>query len=160
MAHYVVDASSWIDLERRHPEHISPHLWRNLERLIESGNISCPEAVRREIHPRRGSGLIDMHGRHQNMFEPDENLLDQVRTIMSRHAHFDLPGNYASPDTLVIALALYRSRYPCRAEPPAIIVTEETRRNRGGIPYVADAFQIESIRFLELICRELLYREA
>lgn len=143
---YVVDTSSWIDLERLYMLHNRTDLWQYVENLISDGRITCPREVRKEIERGRRSELTVLCERNKGIFVSCSEASELALSIMAAHPCLvrgrKINRSYPVADPFVIALAcVMQSHFPKRN---AIIVTEESQDDEK-IPHVAQAYGIRSI---------------
>lgn len=146
---YVLDTSSWIALEHNYPQQVFSTLWGNMEKLISSRRIVCPQEVRKEIKPRHGSTLLDFCKKNRIMFQRNSTVAELTLQIVRKHPYLvDSKRPWPSADPFVIGLA----RQSPLASP--IIVTEEGQKSGIKIPHVARTYGIDSFKLLDMIREE------
>jgi hypothetical protein len=147
---YVIDTCIVVDLHRFNPVDVFPSVWEFVEHLIDEGRCCMPrdaflelEKVEDRCAPwaKAQSGLI---------VEASDEEMEVVSEITRYHPDWVQEAKNAA-DPFVIA------RAACHG---AVIVTHERKRgprtedHNLAIPNVAAEYDVECIRFPELVRRE------
>lgn len=149
MAKYCFDTSALIEgWVRSYPYDVFPTLWSNLERMIEDGDILCPDEVLIEL-AKKEDDLHKWAKLKKKLFYPLDNDLQvavvEVLTYYPGLAAQKSSRNHADP--FVVALAKITNRI--------VVSGEKNRGNPDGlipkIPDVCQAYDIRCITLLQFI---------
>lgn len=154
---YIIDTSSLIELNQRHPVDVFPSVWRKIEGLINSNRLFAPREVYDEIS-RIDDLLFDWSKKQPKMFiEPTVEQITIVKEILSRYPSLIRIDRKYDADPWVIAVAIEMIRNPQQAleKIKRIVVTEEKLRgNKIKIPFVCQNYSIEAIDILNMFRME------
>ena len=146
---YSIDTSALLDAwVRGFPPDVMPGLWKQLEELIDNGQLIATEEVLYELK-KKEDDVYKWAKSHEKMFVPtDEQIQIAVTEILRDHKKLiDTRKNRSGADPFVIALA--------KVEDCAVITGEKptSRQERPHIPDVCRDIGIPCIDILQL-CRE------
>ncbi len=154
---YIIDTSSLIELNQRHPVDVFPSVWRKIEDLINSNRLFAPREVYDEIS-RIDDLLFDWSKKQPKMFiEPTVEQITIVKEILSKYPSLIRIDRKYDADPWVIAVAIEMIRNPQQAleKIKRIVVTEEKLRgNKIKIPFVCQDYSIEAIDILNMFRME------
>lgn len=156
--YYVIDSSSFIELNWRYPIDVFPSLWKNIEGLIKKGLLISPKEVLKELSVMDDS-LKKWATKQKGLFkELNENQIKIVKEILKKYPSLAKSDNeFPSADPFIIALAIELKRDAQKTLTPTtkrrIIVTEERLRGqRIKIPFVCQDYGLECMNIIEM-CR-------
>jgi len=117
---YCIDSSALIaGYNEAYPPAVFPSLWKEIERLAESGTLICPDEVLLELE-RGTDELKDWARSQKSLFYPMDEEVQKIisKQIFADHADwFDQNRTTPWADPVVIALALLKN---------GTVVSEET----------------------------------
>ncbi|MFA4646050.1 DUF4411 family protein [Pyrococcus kukulkanii] len=156
MTIYVIDTSALIDMARWYPmdrKFFRP-IWDKLEVLVNAGKIVAPYEVYRELKSRSDELLEWVQKRRFMFIHPDQgqvNILMRVKAVYDED-YWEREANKAGAwaDPWVVTLALHY-REVALINDDVMIVTQENKRKRNRIPYIASQFGINSFDVLEFL---------
>jgi metal-dependent amidase/aminoacylase/carboxypeptidase family protein len=146
---YSIDTSAILDAwVRGFPPDVVPGLWKQLEELIDNGQLIATEEVLYELE-KKEDDAYEWAKNHENMFIlTDERIQLVVIEILRNHKKLiDTRKNRSGADPFVIALAKVEGCGVVTGEKPT------NRPDRPKIPDVCRAIDIPCINILQL-CRE------
>lgn len=157
---YIMDSDCFINLHRHYPSDVFQGLWRELNRLVQSGRLIAPVEVLNEIK-KRDDTLLQWARINQNIFKNlDTRQIEKVKEILARFPTLTDPSKETpDADPFVIALATAEEStcdgtlFPYQY----VVVTEEksgTGKKKAKIPDVCSHYGIECIPLLGLFRRE------
>src|SRR2546427_13287405 len=104
--HYIIDASSLIELHRHNPIDIFPSVWKNMESLIKKGFLISPKEVLYEII-EQDDQLAGWAKKQTNFFrDPTEKQVEILKDILRDHPSLVKEGRKYDADGWIIALAV------------------------------------------------------
>lgn len=145
---YSLDLSALLDGWRRHyPPGVFPTIWRQLEQLIEAGELRATEEILSEVAKKDDEVLEWAEARKTELFvDLDEAVQRRARVILAAFPKLiDTRSGRSGADPFVIALA---------AEHECAVVTGEQRSGslkRPKIPDVCRELAVPCISLLDLI---------
>lgn len=125
--HYIIDASSLIELHRHNPMDIYPSVWKNLESLVKKGFLIAPKEVLYEIM-ESDDQLAKWAKNQNNLFrEPSEKQIEILKVILKNYPGIVKDDRKYDADGWVIALAVETttSSQQTLMTVKRIVVTEE-----------------------------------
>lgn len=147
MARYCLDTSALIEAwVRLYPQDVFPSFWDRLDRLIEAGDVLCPDEVLVELEKKDDDLYHWVRSRQKLVYPLDDMLQVTVRRILKLFPRLVDSSRFRSQaDPFVIALAIITG---------AAVVTME--KNSGTltkpkIPDVCSHYNIRCINLLTLI---------
>lgn len=146
---YSIDTSAILDAWiRYYPPDVMPGLWKQLEELIDNGQLIATEEVLYELE-KKEDGAHEWAKNHGNMFIlTDEKIQLEVIEILKDYKKLiDTRKNRSGADPFVIALAKIEDCKLITGEKPT------NQLKRPHIPDVCEAIGITYINILQL-CRE------
>ncbi len=153
-AKYVIDTSSLIELSETYPRDLFEPLWKQVEALIESGElISCEDVfIELEAQEDRLHQWAKVQ-RDRGFFRAiDSSVQVKVKAILQSHENLlDWKRRASSADGFVIAQALVEG---------CSVVTEETPSggpHKSKMPDVCRAYAVRCLTVLEML-RETGFR--
>lgn len=149
---YCFDTSSFIHASlRAYPPLNFPSFWKNLDSLIQSGNVTCPKAVLTELE-KKDDDLLKWAKAHSKalIVEHDQPIQTVVSAIMADSVLqklVDINRDRSAGDPFVVATAKTRG---------LILVTQEDygKKTAVKIPNVCDAIGVKHIKLVDLIIAE------
>jgi len=147
---FIIDTSSLLELHH-FPDDIFPSIWKELDQLVQAGEMLAPHEVKREIerghdeivkwvkeHPRAFINLDAEQARH----------LDSLISEFPAMSGADKTGPFADP--LVVAMAMSMGTASDRLP---VVVTEETPRGPGSlkIPNLCQRYGIQYVNLHGLL---------
>ena len=145
---YSIDTSAILDAwVRGFPPDVMPGLWKQLEELIDNGQLIATEEVLYELE-KKEDDAYEWAKNHENVFIlTDERIQLAVIEILRDHKKLiDTRKNRSGADPFVIALAKVEGCNVITGEKPT------NRRERPHIPDVCRDLGIPCINILQL-CR-------
>ena len=147
---FVIDTSSLLELHHI-PEDIFPSIWKELDKLIDAGELVAPHEVRREVEKGQDE-IVKWAKSHSHLFkmldvEQGRHLGTVIQDFptMAGASH---TGPFADP--LVVALAM--SLKSASGSSP-VVVTEEVPRGPGStkIPNLCQRYGISCVNLHGLL---------
>lgn len=145
---FVIDMSSIKELHERYPQKVFPTIWKEINSLIQDGQLASHVEVYREIrstiYPQ--DKLLVWSNNQKKIFNEIDNCQNnQIKEIARRYNlsywqnQINRPGPWADP--YLIAMAICEK---------AKIITQEHKTKANRIPPIAADFGIRSLNLLEL----------
>ena len=153
---FVIDTSALIDIRRWYPPDVFPQVWRNMEAMIQRGEVEAPIEVLREVED--GDDELKVWCRnHKEMFVDIEEDLNAINIFMGVQKKYDKKEwekniqkkHWADP--WVVTLAICRVYINEEGKNHPIIVTSENQVKPNKIPTIAREFGINSIKVPEFM---------
>lgn len=147
---YFIDISALINLSRRYPKHSFPSAWGRIGSLIKEKRLRSCKQVKYEI--RYGyEELKKWCDRYSDVFPNIDGHIEQVHEVIRTHPELANPNaSHETSDPYIIALAV---SHKLQGHNP-VMVTDENRQQKSGIPRVARTYDIESCGLVEMFQRE------
>ncbi len=145
---YSIDTSAILDAwTRYYPPDVMPGLWKQLEELVDNGQLLATEEVLYELE-KKEDNVYKWAKIHRNMFVPtSEKIQLAVIEILRDHKKLiDTRKNRSGADPFVIALAKVEDCTVITGEKPT------NQPERPKIPDICRAIDIPCINILQL-CR-------
>ena len=155
LVRYCFDTSAFMEPWNKHyqPE-VLPVYWENLDKLIETRRVYCPEEVYQEILVQDDSLAAWIKKRKDKLVSPISVTVQQeVRFILQKFPKLiKVKNNHSMADPWVVAQAIVDK---------SIVVTKEIigANTDIKIPNVCQSYGIEYIDEIELAKREKLFQK-
>ncbi len=152
--HYVIDTSSFVDLNRHHPIDVFPSVWANLESLSKKGLLVAPVEVLHEINERDDELALWAKNNYELFRTPTKKQIEILREILKNYPALVKEDRKYDADVWVVSLAVEIAREPQQTiiQIKKIVVTEEKLRgDKIKIPYICQKYGIESIGIIEML---------
>jgi hypothetical protein len=144
VAKYSIDTSSILHGWRRHyPPEVFPALWKNLEKLIEDGDLIASEEVLHDLEKKDDEVYKWAKSQTGLFIQTDEAIQVAVQGILAQHKKLvDTRRNRSASDPFVIALG--------RIANCAVVADEQPG---GGLdrPRIPDVCAAMGIRYMNLL---------
>ena len=154
---YIIDTSSLVKLNKDNPLDVFPSIWRNLETLAKNDRLIAPREVLNEIN-LNDDQLSKWAKKQKKMFKsPTIEQIRIVQDILKEHPSLiDINRKFdADPWVIALAIELATCSQKTLVTIKRIVVTEEKLRgNKIRIPFVCNAYHVESIDIINLFRTE------
>ncbi len=151
--HYIMDTSSFVELNRHNPIDVFPSVWNNLESLSKKGLLVAPTEVLLEVK-ERDDELALWAKRNSSLFRPPtKRQVEILKDILKNYPALVKEDRKYDADAWVVALAVEMATGSQQTivQIKRIVVTEERLRGyKVRIPYVCQKYSIDSIGIIEM----------
>ncbi len=151
--HYIMDTSSFVELNRHNPIDVFPSVWNNLESLSKKGLLVAPAEVLSEVK-ERDDELASWAKKNNSIFRPPtKKQIEILKDILKNYPALVKEDRRYDADAWVVALAveMKTSRQQTIIDVKRIVVTEEKLRGeKVKIPLVCQKYEIEAIGIIEM----------
>ena len=154
---YIIDSSSFIELNKHHAMDVFVSVWKNISELIKNDKLIAPREVLKEIESFDDSLAIWAKKQKKLFKNPTTRQIEIVQEILREYPSIVNIDAKHSADPWVIALAIEQSTNPQQTlfQIKRIVVTEEKLRGKKvRIPFICQNKKIESIDLVDLFRTE------
>lgn len=151
--HYIIDTSSFIDLQKRNPLDLYPSVWGRLISLNVSNLLHIPIAVYEETKDKDDTLAQWMKENKQLFIYESEKQIQIVSSILVKYFPSVKVDKEHEADPWLIALALEIQGEPQRRlfNEETIIVSEEVLKgNKVKIPFLCQEYNLKCIAIFDM----------
>jgi hypothetical protein len=151
--HYIMDTSSFIELNRHNPIDVFPSVWSNLESLSKKDLLVAPREVLSEVKKKDDDLAVWAKKNNSTFLPPTKRQVKILKDILKNYPALVKEDREYDADAWVVALAVEMATGSQQTiiQIKRIVVTEEKLRgDKIRMPYVCQKYSIESIGIIEM----------